>query len=252
MRDCYVGDIGDFANYGLLRVLCGTPQEPVPHMRLGIIWYKNPGEDHSGNEIGYLNPSRHNYRTFGECDPDLYAELQRIVGRHMSGNTARRIEDIIGSDIILHPDTQHHKVPVPALATAERRDAWFNHAMDNTGDSDVIFLNPDTGIDWQGRSQPTHVNPREINKLLERGKIAIIYQHQRLFESEWIGNTARNLREDTLAVQHLWACNWHRRSVRGYFIAASTSEQRANINQRLTVLRRSQWVMKSHFSLPPI
>ncbi len=37
MRDCYVGDIGDFANNGLLRVLCGTPAESVPDMKLGII-----------------------------------------------------------------------------------------------------------------------------------------------------------------------------------------------------------------------
>ena len=65
MRDCYVGDIGDFANNGLLRVLCGTPSEPVPDMRLGIIWYRNQGEDQYGNAIGYLNPSGHNRRTFG-------------------------------------------------------------------------------------------------------------------------------------------------------------------------------------------
>ena len=251
MRDCYVGDIGDFANNGLLRVLCGTPSEPAPDMRLGIIWYRNQGEDQYGNEIHYLNPSLYNRRTFGECDPDLYRELQQIVRRHMLDNTTRQIEDIMNSLIILRPDTQHYEIPIPAFPTRETREEWFHNAMDETSESDVIFLNPDTGIDWQGRAQPTHVDPREINRLLEMGKIVIIYQHQR-HETHWIENTARNLREDTLAVQHLWICRWRPVSVRTYFIAARTSEQRAKIEERLAVLRRSPWVEMGHITLPEI
>ena len=252
MRDCYVGDIGDFANNGLLRVMCGKPAEPVPNMRLGVVWYRNPGQDERGNETGYLTPSGHNRRTFADCDPDLHRELQRIVGRHMLGNTDRQIEDIIDSTVILRGDTQHYKTPMPRTRERETREGWFHNAMEKTGDSDVIFLNPDTGIDWQGRAQPTHVDPNEINTLLERGKIVIIYQHERRFDPNWIVDTARDLRRDTLAVRHLWVCRWGRESVRAYFIAAQTPEQRVRVQQRLAILQKSLWVRNGHITLPRI
>ena len=154
MRNNYVGDIGDFANNGLLRVLCGKPREAVPDMRLGIIWYLNRGEDRNGNAIGYLNPSNHNRNTFRECDQDLYDELRQLVGRHMLWNTDRQIEDIINNPNILHDDTQHYVDPIPKPHTSQNRKRWFNYAMDETADSDVIFLNPDNGIDWNGRGSP--------------------------------------------------------------------------------------------------
>ena len=52
MRDNYVGDIGDFANNGLLRALCGTPEEPVPGVTLGILWYRNLNPDNYGQLKG--------------------------------------------------------------------------------------------------------------------------------------------------------------------------------------------------------
>ena len=60
MRDSYVGDIGDFANNGLLRHLCGMTGEPIPpdgqRLRLGVVWYINAIEApiSNGQTIGYL------------------------------------------------------------------------------------------------------------------------------------------------------------------------------------------------------
>ena len=45
MRDSYVGDIGDFANNGLLRHLCGMTGPPMADekpLRLGVAWYLTP------------------------------------------------------------------------------------------------------------------------------------------------------------------------------------------------------------------
>ena len=42
MQDCYVGDIGDFGKYGLLRSLCGG-DDYGPALRLGVLWYKFDG-----------------------------------------------------------------------------------------------------------------------------------------------------------------------------------------------------------------
>ena len=41
MQDRFVGDVGDFANHGILRALCGTPAKPVDGLKLGVVEYFN-------------------------------------------------------------------------------------------------------------------------------------------------------------------------------------------------------------------
>ena len=170
MRHHYVGDIGDFANNGLLRVICGTRLKPVPDMRLGIIWYLNEPQDKYGNEIGYLTPSDHNRQTYSECDPGLYLELQKLVGFSMEKNRLRRISDTINS-FILPPNTQHYDKPLPVPASKPSRGRWFNEALAKTYESNVIFLNPDIGIDWDRKARLRYVHRWEIQKLLDKDKI---------------------------------------------------------------------------------
>ncbi len=47
MQDRYVGDIGDFAKFGLLRyILSGLPQ-----LKLGVQWYELPDEAHNTDKM---------------------------------------------------------------------------------------------------------------------------------------------------------------------------------------------------------
>ena len=48
MQDRYVGDVGDFGKYGLLRALCGGD------LTLGVVWYLYPDEEanNDGDDIG--------------------------------------------------------------------------------------------------------------------------------------------------------------------------------------------------------
>ena len=244
MKDQYVGDIGDFANNGLLRVLCGTTEGPVPGMRLGIIWYRNPLQDRYGNQIGYLNSSGHNDRTYRECDPDLYRELQKLVGRRMERDERRLIEDIMESNI-LPPGTRHHEENLPNPANRIRRNAWLERAILETEKSDVIFLNPDTGIGWNGMARLGYVHPWELRRLLETKKVLVIYQHAQ--RGNWVAENVRRLTEELPGVRHLWACVWNPAPTRGYFIIAQTDDQRDRIEERLEVLRRSQWMGERGF-----
>ena len=239
MKDQYVGDIGDFANNGLLRVLCGTQEDPVPGMRLCIIWYRNPSQDQYGNQVGYLNSSDHNYGRYRECDPDLFRALQRLVGGKMERDERRRIEDIMGSNI-LPGGTIHHEETLPNPTSRIRRGDWLDRAINNTEESDVIFLNPDTGIDWDGTAKLKYVHPWELEIWLGTGKILVIYQHAQ--RGEWVAENVRRLTEEQLGVQHLWVCVWNPAPTRGYFIIAQNDEQRDRIEERLEVLRRSQWM----------
>ena len=58
MQNRYIGDIGDFAKYGLIRAITGI-------QKIGIAWYLYPDESHNkgGRRIGYLDkPDEHRWR----------------------------------------------------------------------------------------------------------------------------------------------------------------------------------------------
>lgn len=70
MQNCYVGDIGDFGKYGLLKALGGDD------LRLGVVWYLNPDEKKrpeqerltgDGSLMRYLPNDKWRLR---ECHPD--------------------------------------------------------------------------------------------------------------------------------------------------------------------------------------
>ena len=108
MRDNYAGDIGDFANNGLLRVLCGTPEEPEPGMKLGIIWYRHLDSDNYGHLRKYLQKSKYNDRTFKACDENLYDQIQALAGR----KAARKRK----APRHRHHESPHLPAPNPALS----------------------------------------------------------------------------------------------------------------------------------------
>ena len=90
MQDQYVGDIGDFGKYGLLRHLTGMRDDAAPGdaLRLGVVWYLFPDEapkdpnkpdNRDGSLTGYLRDRRDNHKKFRNCDTDLYDALHKIV-----------------------------------------------------------------------------------------------------------------------------------------------------------------------------
>ena len=104
-----MGDIGDFANNGLLRHLCGKPElpkchpdSPVGKLKLGVVEYFNEptgaeANNRDGKRIQYLctcpvicGPD--NKRNYRDCDVTLYDALKGIVedGMREVGEVRRR------------------------------------------------------------------------------------------------------------------------------------------------------------------
>ena len=71
-----MGDVGDFAKYGLLRALAGDGHDAL---RLGVVWYLTPDEGHSGDggHVRYLLPG--NDHPYVDCDRGLYKGLRTLV-----------------------------------------------------------------------------------------------------------------------------------------------------------------------------
>ena len=75
MQDRYVGDVGDFGKFGLLRSLC-RGDEHCAALRLGMLWYRFDGEDtaapHDGRHTDYLSAPSRNERLLRRCDHGLF------------------------------------------------------------------------------------------------------------------------------------------------------------------------------------
>lgn len=165
MQDAYIGDIGDYGKYGLLRSVNET------ELRLAVNWCKvvpvRPGKQEDGKFTNYLLKPEI-YRHF---DPVLFDELKQIV--HTEQN--RTIARIEASPLL----TAHfHSDPIDS-----NRAEWHQRALQNTAPTDIVFLDPDNGLETYHMYQSDngtekHVKWDELADYYRRGQSVILYQHR--------------------------------------------------------------------------
>ena len=87
MKNQYIGDIGDYGKYGLLRFLTEKG------IRIGVNWYLTENdESDDGKFTDYLS-----HESDRQYDESLFAKLQPIVAK---GRERKRVQDIEENDII--------------------------------------------------------------------------------------------------------------------------------------------------------
>ena len=174
MQDRYVGDVGDFGKYGLLKALARDD------LRLGVVWYLNPDAEsnNDGKLIGYLKSRRQDLRP---CDCVLFDQLEAIVDED------DRKVDAIPSRKILPAGTSFFEKPLtfsdlpsrPKSRRFERRALYNEQARKAVSAADLVFLDPDNGL--QCRSAPPltkqgqkYVYLEEITPYLGSGKSVLV------------------------------------------------------------------------------
>lgn len=165
VQDNYVGDIGDYGKYGLLREVSAEA------ITLSINWYrvfsKTKTRQNDGKFIKYLaEPQR--YR---EYDPVLFDWLQNVVNVEQD----RRIERIEQEQIV---SAAYFSEIIDA-----QRTKWHQRALEATGGADVVFLDPDNGLETAHMYQTNaatekHVRWGELKDYYTRGQNVIVYQHR--------------------------------------------------------------------------
>ena len=151
MQDHFVGDIGDFGKYGLLRALRGIHPPGDPCLKLGLVWYvpdcetvKRTPAGH-GQKIGYLfSPkTRDRYRS---CDEELFDGLNGIVYGERSIEAVQDsglLGDRASGEVVFHDMPM--RMPDRRLRRDERR-KWLDEALRCVEESEVVFLDPDVGL----------------------------------------------------------------------------------------------------------
>jgi hypothetical protein len=165
MKEQYVGDISDYRKYALLRAFAAQGT-----IKIGVCWMLTPSDASTdGSKLSYLQKQK-----FREFDPELFDLLSSV----MNAPDKRRLLLIEESGIV--PDASYFNAPTPdALA---ERDAYFQRALAALSACDLIFFDPDNGLDVPSKRKGT----RDSSKYLFRDETAatyvaghslLIYQH---------------------------------------------------------------------------
>ncbi len=191
MQNKYVGDIGDYLKLGLLRALS-------PGRRLGVAWWLHPdgGADGDGRHTGYLDAGL-DWRPY---DPPLFDALREIVG---SGK--RAITALEGPHILPGAVFASEQIPISGSPSDRpaRRAAWFGRVKAAVAGCDLVFADPDNGIEPAGY-KPTMGNAGksitwdELIALRTPNRALIVYHHQTRFKGghlEEIAHLAGRLKE---------------------------------------------------------
>ena len=176
MQNRYVGDVGDFAKYGLLRLLTSETS-----LSLGVLWWLFADENHNsdGRHVSYLKKP-----TFSALDPELHLRLGRLL------SAGQRSVKAIARSGILPKGTIFFDAPIFELSNLastrqlreRQRALWLRKALTVTANCDLVFFDPDNGLETASvtRHSPKggkYVFWEELMPFWGRGQSLVIYHH---------------------------------------------------------------------------
>ena len=249
VQDRFVGDIGDFGKYGLLRALTGIwdweREEPLPErerLSLGVVWYvpdeqtiQRTPKGH-GQKVDYLfNPLEKDL--YQNCDPYLFDCLKDIVCGE------RNLQSIEGNQILGEEESvSFHNDRIPRDPT--QRQKWLGKALDSIGERSVMFLDPDIGlVPPSAKNSTKHALSQEVSGFAGNNRSVIIYQS---FARKSLGNQMGDWKErlgSTLTSQREYKVLKFKSRA---FIILPAAEHAKLIDERLERMLDGPW--KQHFT----
>ena len=207
MKNQYVGDIGDYGKYGLLRFISGRG------IKIGINWYltENDGST-DGRFTTYLkNPAER------VCDPHVFDALQGIADC-----PEKNVKMIEQAGII--PDAEFYgellkSSTVEAHAREWSRRLWFNNSTLLLKNADLIFADPDNGISFRKtartKDSEKFILPEDVAEYYNSGRNVVYYCHKGRRKQEAWEQAKAEIRNHIRDAQIL-AVTFHRGTQRSY------------------------------------
>lgn len=204
MQDNYVGDIGDYGKYGLLREVCS---KGIP---LAVNWYRTASKE--GETDGKFTSYLSQPQFYREYDPSLFDRLHKIVVLERN----RRLERI--EQEALFPATYFSEI------AGTDRVAWHKRALEHTKAASVVFLDPDNGLETakmhhNNTATGKHVKWAELKDYYARGQTVILYQHRSRGDSK--ADCVQHIfdfQKNYLLAEHLKVLEFPKYTNRFYFI----------------------------------
>ena len=168
MKNQYFGDINDYRKYGLLRAI-----QSKGEARLLVAWMLT---ENDGSRDGRLRSYLKDPTAWRRYDVELFTGLAALL--HLPSQVT--VSLIEGS--MLLPRTSYYSARVPD--TRQDREAWRKGLLDAASGYDLVFVDPDNGIEVPSRpighkGSSKYVTWAEIEGLWNIGCSLVIYQHFR-------------------------------------------------------------------------
>lgn len=241
MQDRYVGDVGDFGKYFLLKKLMS------PDLQLGIVWCLNESkeENKDGSFRDYLGP-KHAQR-FRRLDPQLFDQMKKI-------NCAGDLRvSAIREQGIFQAKTIFFEYPIncqdrdgDCLERLMYRDRWCRKALEQTEATDVVFFDPDNGIASEKilrshRRSRKYVFKEDIEGFPIWKQSVIVYHHlgRQGKHVEQISEKFCQL-EGIKSDVKVWAITFHAWQTRAFFILASPKHKTRLLDRTLELVEQAQ------------
>jgi len=165
MKHQYFGDVNDYVKYGLLRCFANAG------LRIGVCWMLTPEDKRpDGRKIKYLyRPSE-----WEGHDPYLFGHLSNAL----AAPNGRHLRHIEGPKHI--PRARFYGAPVPD-ARAERA-VWFKEMLVALTGSDLLFFDPDNGIEVPSKpigqkNSSKYIYWKELTESWKHAKSLFVFQH---------------------------------------------------------------------------
>ncbi len=262
MQDQYIGDVGDFGKYGLLRAITQpniTETGRSEALSLGVVWYRHPDEQskNDGSKINYLDTSKRD--SFRVCDPELYDCLAKIVRYDPRTKTAkgRRAISRIGNSKILGPKTRFGGKRCPS-GDPVAREKWHRETLKTMKRCDLVFLDPDNGLKCdQQFVSGKHAYLAEVLGFVCQGNAVIFYHHpgriknttpDKSSHDTQIENLAKYLARKLNSNHHVSAFRYRRGTSRAFFVIWPTDRHEI-FKSRIQAVGDGLWGKANHFEL---
>ena len=259
MQNRYTGDIGDFGKYGLLKALCPPGGgSDAGQLSLGVVWYLCPDENGNtdGGRVQYLCPSPRNSDKYRDCDESLYNLLRVIVvsGERSVGAIRRR--QVLPTDTVYYEELLSFQGITGREPRLAHRGRWARGALEATNGCDVVFIDPDNGLEV--RSVPRHRKggPKyafidELRPWAKGGQSLVVYQHigRRGTAEEQVRGRLAQLRCGLGDAGEPFSLLYRRGTLRAYLVIPAP-EHRRLLLERAKLLVDGPW--GRHFQLGPM
>ncbi len=236
MQNRYVADVGDYGKYGLLRFISKT------NLALGVNWYLAPDENHNSNgkHTSYL--TNRSDRAF---DEKLYITLKNII---QSDN--RNVHSVQDSKILGNTAFYNKVLDLSSendfRIRQELRSSWHKSALEALQNCEVVFLDPDIGLEIKSVSLTSvngnkYIGIGELKDYCSHGKSVIFYNHRERKPQEEYLDRFRELKKDSA----FKGCSWFglkfvRGTIRDY-IFIIRPEHLSEIKTQLDAFLSTNW-----------
>jgi hypothetical protein len=192
MKNQYYGDINDYRKYGLLRQF-----QKTFNFKIGIIWMLTEDDTtkNDGNKIRYLKEKKKEDYKWEHLDPELFNKLKNRVDAHERDVKYASVDGLISSAKYF---------PEKLNTNIDLRHKYFSEAFDFLNDSDLIFFDPDMGLQIQSvgkgnKDSEMYLYMDEFEKGYDPQKEYLIYQH---FPHEKENKMLKKRTEELLKLAH--------------------------------------------------